>query len=65
MAKEPFAALLSTIWIGGFVFWMLNLFKGPFSEQISDKYEQRNLIVGFIVQIILVFLFVGYYFYRD
>lgn len=51
MAKEPFAALLTTIWIGGLIFWMLNGCKGRLSDQIVEAKKNRNLVAGYLVQL--------------
>jgi len=51
MNSEPFAARLTSIWIGGFFFWTLSGFRGQFSEIISEKYEKRNMWMGYIIQL--------------
>ena len=50
MAREPFAAKLTSIWIGGFFVWMINGFKGELSDQLNDKNENRNMLTGYIIQ---------------
>jgi hypothetical protein len=52
MAKEPFAARLTSIWLGGVFFWLLKGFKGSYKEQISEKYEQRNMWTGYLLMIL-------------
>lgn len=64
MAKEPFAARLTTIWIGGLFFWMLKLFRGSFSEQISEKFEKRNLLVGYISQLLALGCIIYFLFFK-
>jgi hypothetical protein len=63
MPSEPFAARLTSIWIGGLFFWILRGFRGKFSEIIAEKYDNRNMWVGYAIQLIalggiLFFLFV-------
>jgi hypothetical protein len=52
MAKESFAARLTSIWLGGAFFWLLKGFKGPYKEQISEKYEQRNMWTGYLLMVL-------------
>lgn len=59
MAKEPFAAKLTSIWIGGFFFWILKGFKGNISEQYTKEYESRNVWVGYIITLLFAF-YIGY-----
>lgn len=54
MAREPFAAKLTSIWVGGLFFWILKGFKGKLTDQFSPEYENRNLWVGYIITIIAV-----------
>lgn len=51
MAKEPFAALLTAIWIGGFFFWILHGFRGRLSDQFTDRRKNRNLAAGYLLQL--------------
>ncbi|WP_347065410.1 hypothetical protein [Flavobacterium sp. WV_118_3] len=39
MAREPFAAKLTSLWIGGFFFWILKGFKGKLTDQFVPEYE--------------------------
>jgi hypothetical protein len=52
MAREPFAARLTTIWIGGAFFWLIKGFQSKYYDEIADKYNLRNMIAGYIIQII-------------
>lgn len=53
MAKETFAAKLTSICIGGFFFWIIKGFKGRLTEQFIEKHENRNLWFGYIITLIL------------
>jgi len=64
MVREPFAAKLTSIWIGGFFFWILNRFNGKFTDQIVPKYQIRNLWIGYIISIIAVCIIVYLFFIR-
>ena len=57
MAREPFAAKLTSIWIGGFIFWILKGFKGSISEQYTKEYESRNVWVGYAITLLIA---IGY-----
>jgi hypothetical protein len=52
MAKEPFAAQLTSIWIGGFFFWIIKGFKGKLTHQLIFRFEKRNLWAGYIIQLL-------------
>lgn len=52
MAKEPFAAQLTSIWIGGFFFWIIKGFKGKLTDQLILRFEKRNLWAGYIIQLL-------------
>ena len=54
MAREPFAAKLTSIWIGGFFFWIVKGFKGKLKDQFLKQYEDRNIWVGYIITIIFM-----------
>ncbi|RKR08598.1 hypothetical protein C8C83_0181 [Flavobacterium sp. 90] len=54
MAKEPFAAQLTSIWIGGFFFWILKGFKGKLTDQYVFELDKRNLWTGYILELIFV-----------
>lgn len=56
MAKEPFAAKLTSIWIGGFIFWVIKGFKGKIEEQYKEEFENRNLWIGYIITLLFVIL---------
>ncbi|SMP22581.1 hypothetical protein [Chryseobacterium profundimaris] len=56
MAREPFAAQLTSIWIGAFLFWSLSGFKGNFKDQLIEKNRNRNLIIGYLISIIFLIL---------
>lgn len=64
MAKEPFAAKLTSIWIGGFFFWIIKGFKGTISNQYIQVYENRNVWTGYILTIIFVGI-VGYFILKN
>lgn len=52
MAKEPFAARLTCIWIGGFFLWMFRGFKGSLVEMFVKKNEKKNFRIGYIAAIV-------------
>lgn len=64
MAREPFAAKLTSIWIGGFFFWIIKGFKGNISKQFTEEYENRNVWVGYIITL-LVACAVGYFIIKE
>jgi hypothetical protein len=35
MAKEPFTAKLTSVWIGGLFYWALKGFSGKFTNQLT------------------------------
>ena len=59
MAREPFAAKLTSIWIGGFSFWIMKGFKGNINEQFRKEHENRNVWVGYVITLIFVTV-IGY-----
>lgn len=59
MAREPFAAKLTSIWIGGFFFWIKKGFKGNINEQFMKEYENRNFWAGYFITFIFAIVF-GY-----
>jgi hypothetical protein len=63
--SEPFAVRLTLKWIGGFFFWLLKGFRGKFSDIIAEKYNNRNMIVGFIIELIVLIAIVYYLFFKD
>ncbi len=52
MAKEPFVAKLTSLWIGGFFFWIINGFKGKLINQYREKNENRNVWTGYFITVI-------------
>jgi hypothetical protein len=52
LAKEPFAAKLTSIWIGGFFFWILKGFKGSLNNQYSEEYQSRNVWTGHLLTLV-------------
>jgi hypothetical protein len=58
MARESFAAKLTSIWIGAFFFWIFKGFKGSFKELITKEYESRNVIVGYIITLIVAIIII-------
>jgi hypothetical protein len=58
MAKEPFAAKLTSLWIGGFFFWIIKGFRGRLIAQYEEKYEDRNIWMGYFISLIAVCLIV-------
>ena len=64
MAKESFAAKLTSIWIGGFFFLIIKGLRGRLNDQYEDKYENRNLWTGYFITLIVMFVLV-YFLIRD
>jgi len=62
MAKEPFAAKLSAMWLGALFFWIFTGFSKKYTDLLSKKYETRNLITGYILTITF-FLILIYFAY--
>ena len=62
MAKEPFAAKLTSIWIGGFFFWIINGFKGNINNQYIKKHENRNVWTGYSITLFIacIILYISY-----
>lgn len=58
MAKEPFAARLTCLWIGAFFYWVLHGFRGGLRRQINSKYDNRNMWTGYIIMLIIVGIWV-------
>ena len=58
MAKEPFAAKLTSLWIGGFFYWIIKGFRGKLIDQYEEKYEIRNVWMGYFISLISVGLIV-------
>jgi hypothetical protein len=58
MANEPFAAKLTSLWIGGFFFWIIKGFSGKLIDQYEKQYESRNVWTGYFITLISVSLIV-------
>lgn len=54
MAKEPFAAKLESVWVGGFFFWIIKGFKGKLNNQYNKEFEKRNIWTGYIITLIFI-----------
>ncbi len=52
MAKEPFAAKLASLWIGGFFFWIIKGFGGKLIDQYVKEYESRNVWTGYFITLV-------------
>jgi hypothetical protein len=63
MARDPFAAKLSSIWIGAIFFWIIKGFRNKLNEQFSKQYEKRNFVAGYIIQV-MILIFVMYLFVK-
>ena len=66
MAKEPFAAKLTSLWIGGFFYWIIKGFRGRLIDQYEKEYENRNVWTGNLITLIsigIVVLFWNNYIY--
>lgn len=58
MAREPFAAKLTSIWIGATFFWIFKGFRGSFKELITKEYETRNLVVGYFITLLVAVIII-------
>jgi len=54
MTREPFAAKLTTIWIGALFFWIISLFKGKYLDYLDVKYQTRNLVIGYLLSLFII-----------
>jgi hypothetical protein len=54
MANEPHAAKLTSLWIGGFFFWIIKGFRGKLIDQYEEKYESRNVWTGYFITLISI-----------
>ena len=54
MAKEPFAAKITSLWIGGFFFWIIKGFGGKLFEQYEKENEKRNIWTGYFITLIVI-----------
>jgi hypothetical protein len=54
MANEPFAAKFTSIWIGGFFFWIIKGFKGKLIDHYVNEYESRNVWTGYFITLIAI-----------
>ena len=54
MGNERPPAQFTTIWIGAFFFYLCNAFKGDFSDYTDDKYQNRNLLTGWAITIVIL-----------
>ncbi|WP_428231619.1 hypothetical protein [Flavobacterium sp.] len=60
MAKEPFAAQLTSLWIGAFFFWMIKGFRGKLSDQFILQFEKRNIWIGYCIQLFFIVIIINY-----
>lgn len=58
MANEPLAAKLTSLWIGGFFFWIIKGFRGKLIDQYVKEYESRNVWTGYFITLIATFILV-------
>jgi hypothetical protein len=58
MAKEPFAEKLTSLWIGGFLFWIIKGFRGKLIDQYEKEYENRNVWTGYFITLISICILV-------
>ncbi|SMC81027.1 hypothetical protein [Moheibacter sediminis] len=65
MAREPFAARLTTIWIGAAFFWIFKGFKGRYKEQLIERYNTRNIVVGYIITLLFLIAVVYFLFFGE
>lgn len=64
MAKDPFAAKLTSLWIGGYFFWIIKGFRGRLIDEYEEKYESRNVCTGYFITLIAI-CFLVYFLVRD
>jgi hypothetical protein len=53
MVREPFYYLKTAEWTGAFFFWMINGFKVSFKTMLYETYNKRNLLAGYIIQLLI------------
>lgn len=64
MAREPFAARLTSIWIGAFFYFICTGFRGKFKQQLQAKYESRNFWTGYLISVLALIAVVYFFFIR-
>lgn len=53
MVREPFYYFTTTKWTGAFFFWLINCFKLRFKTMLSETYDKRNLLAGYVIQLLI------------
>jgi hypothetical protein len=53
MVREPFYYFTTTKWIGAFFLWVIKGFKLSFKTMLSETYDKRNLLVGYVIQLLM------------
>jgi hypothetical protein len=52
-------------WIGGFFFWVIKGFKGRLSDYYSEQTQKRNVLIGYIIQVIILITCVYFFLVRN
>lgn len=64
MAREPFAARLTCIWIGAIFNFAIRGFRGNIHNQFKEENNSRNFWTGFVITIIALIAFMYLVFIR-
>ncbi len=64
MAREPFSARLSCIWIGAFFFFILAGFRGGIRKQLNTAFENRNFWIGYLLSLMFLATFIYWGFFK-
>ena len=65
MAREPFAEILTSKWTGAVFFWILNGFKGKYSDQLTQTNDKRNIWTGYIINLVIFVIFFYFFIIQD
>ena len=58
MAREPFVEKLTNKWIGAAFFWAIHFFKGRYTDYLDPKFDKKNTVTGYIINLIILGLII-------
>lgn len=58
MAKEPFSARYTCVWMGALLFFVLKGFRGGIMRQLEPQFEKRNFWVGYFLSLVLLVIII-------
>jgi hypothetical protein len=58
LAKEPFSAMQSSIWLGALFFYLKSGFKVKMQDVLDAKFNRRNLKAGYLLQVLILCLII-------